>query len=272
MSARSMVAVSLGFALLLQPWPARAQQPGETAAADRPAKVWVGHYEEYEEFLKTARVVREEVVPIGVTEPTRVFFEPGGLVESAIVKDLRPSRDSGYFESYESEIAAYELDKLLGLDMVPVTVESTLNGGKASSQLWVENAAQLSDLQKEGERAPDRAAWVRQLRRFRVWVNLVANIDPNEGNNLVVRDPNWQLVLVDHSRAFTNRTRMIMDMTLIDRPFFERLKALNKDMLDEKVSDLIIDGSRSLLRRRDAIVEHFEKLAKEKGEAAVFTP
>jgi hypothetical protein len=272
MQTRLALAASLGCLLWWPSGPGLAQPVAQNGGSTSPAKVWVGRYAEYEEFLKTASIVRTERIPIGITEPTRAYFEPGGLAESAVVKALRPSRDSGYFESYQSEVAAYELDKLLGLDMVPVTVERTYTGQKASAQLWVEDAVQLSDLQKDGERSPDRAGWNRQVRRWRVFVNLIANVDPNEGNNLVVRDPDWRLVLVDHSRAFTNRTRMIMDMTLIDRPFFERLKALDKDMLDEKVSPLILDGSRSLLRRRDAIVEFFEQLAKEKGDAAVFSP
>ena len=37
----------------------------------------------------------------------------------------------GYWESYKSEIAAYELDKLLGLDMIPPTVERRVQGERA---------------------------------------------------------------------------------------------------------------------------------------------
>jgi len=243
----------------------------ERAPARSLAKPWVGRYAEFEEFLRNARVVRDEIIPVGVTEPRRGFFEPGGLVESAIFKALMPSRRTGFFESYQSEIAAYELDKLLGLDMVPATVERTFNGQRASAQMWVKNAEKLADLQAAGERSPDVLGWLRQTRRMRVFINLVANIDPNEGNNLVVRDPVWHLVLVDHSRAFTNRTDLLMEMSYIDRPFLERLRALDEAMLAETVAPLVLDGSRSLLRRRDAIVEHFEKLVRDNGEANVLT-
>ena len=88
----------------------------------------------------------------------------------------------------------------------------------------------------------------------------------------MVRDPNWQLVLVDHSRAFTNTTRMVFPMSAIDRPFYDRLKTLDKATLDGRIRKLVLDGSRSILRRRDLIVAQLEKLAKAKGEAAVFTP
>jgi hypothetical protein len=98
----------------------------------------------------------------------------------------------------------------------------------------------------------------------------VADIDPNAGNQLVLRDPVWHLILVDHSRAFSNITRMVFPMERIDRPFFDRLKALDKPTLDAKIGKLVLDGSRSLLRRRNIIVAEFDKLVKEKGEAAVF--
>ena len=47
-------------------------------------------------------------------DPDQAFFTPGGLAESAVVKILPPKLHKGYWESYKSEIAAYELDRLLG--------------------------------------------------------------------------------------------------------------------------------------------------------------
>src|SRR5919198_4541748 len=89
------------------------------------ARVWDGRAAEYEAYLRTAPIERVETIPIGVTRPRRAYFAPGGLARSAAWKPLRPSFQSGWFESYKSEIAAYELDKLLGLGMVPPTIERT---------------------------------------------------------------------------------------------------------------------------------------------------
>ncbi|OFW19207.1 MAG: hypothetical protein A3H97_23830 [Acidobacteria bacterium RIFCSPLOWO2_02_FULL_65_29] len=239
-------------------------------ATEKSPKIWVGRYEELEAFIKTAPIVRAEDIPIGVTRPRHGFFAPGGLVGGVAIKALRPSRDTGYFESYQSEIAAYEVDKLLQLDMVPPTVERTFEGKTVSAQLWVDGVVQRNSL--KGQEPPNPLDWNRQTRRWIVFHNLVANVDPNQGNLLVLREPNWQLVLVDHSRAFTNTTKMVFEMTGTDRPFFERVKALDKATLDAKIGKLVLDGSRSILRRRDLIVAQLEKLAKEKGEAAVFTP
>jgi hypothetical protein len=63
---------------------------------------------------------------------------------------------------------------------------------------------------------------------------------------------------------------MVFEMERIDRPFYDRLKMLDKTTLDDRIGKLVLDGSRSLMRRRDLIVAHFDKLVKAKGESAVF--
>ena len=240
-----------------------------SAPSSAGAKIWVGREAEFEEFLKAAPITRIEEVPIGVTKPMRAYFEPGGLVASVVFKPLQPGRSKGgYFESYKSEIAAYELDKLLGLGMVPPTVERRAKHDLGSAQLWVEHCVWLKT--KDPNTSGDIARWNRQVYRHRVWDNLTGNIDRNEGNLLV--DPQWNLILIDHSRAFTSTTKMPFPMTRIDRPFYEKLKALTEDDLKTHLDGLLFDGPKSVLKRRDLIVKHFEKLIKEKGEAAVLIP
>jgi hypothetical protein len=246
-----------------------AVQAGESAVASSP-KQWIGRNAEFEECLKTAAVESEKETPIGVTRPRQIFFKPGGVCARALFSAQRTSRDSGYLESYQSRIAAYELDKILRLDMVPPTVERAHGGEKGAAQLWVENAVYLKDL--EGKPSPDPVDWNRQIRRWRMFDALIAEIDRNAGNLLVLRDAKWHLVLIDHSRAFSSVTKLVYPVERIDREMFERLKALKKEDLDARLGTLVLDGSQSLLRRRDMIVERFEKLAKEKGEASVFLP
>jgi hypothetical protein len=231
------------------------------------AKVWLGRHAEYEEYLRTAPIVTVVDVGHGVTDPRRAFFRSGGLAPSALVKPLRPSRRrSGYWESYKSEIAAYELDRLLGLDMVPVTVERRVEGPEASVQLWVEGRL-LSDIGSQ----PDTQTWARDVCRMRVFDALTANIDRNEGNILV--DDAWNVILIDHSRAFAvDEMPDEKKITRLDREFFETLKALDAGVVMERLKPWLFKSSiKQLLKRRDAIVEKLERLAEEKGEAAVFS-
>lgn len=233
------------------------------------AKAWVGRYAELEDYLRAAPVERTEEVPIGVTKPKRIFFAPGGLASSATFKVLPMGRRSGFWEAHESEIAAYQLDRLLGLDMVPVTVERRVGGELAWVQLWVEGCRMIKDVDQAA--CPNPVEFAKQVCRQRVFDNLVANVDRNAGNILV--DGQWNLILIDHSRAFASNTMPFeKQMTRIDREMFAKLKVLDEASLAKTVRPWVLgDGPvRDILKRRDKIVAHFEKLARERGEATVF--
>jgi hypothetical protein len=275
-------AASLGAGLLLgslalAPAPIRAARPGvdvgQAVAAPAPAgksgKVWVGRHDEYVEYLKTARIDKVEDIGTGVTHPERAFFSPGGLARSATVKHLPPGRRSGFWESYKSEIAAYEVDRLLGMDMVPPTVERRVGDALASVQLWIDGCRLVNTVDQSA--CPSPNYWAKQAWRQRAFDNLIANIDRNEGNLLV--DGQWDLILIDHSRAFAENTMpFVKQLERIDRPFFERLKALDQASLMKSVRPWVVnDGAiRDLLKRRDRIVAHLEELARQRGEAIVF--
>jgi len=254
---------------------ASAQNPPATSAPpETPAvssKVWIGHYTEYEEYLKTAPIERLTSIPVGVTHPRRAYFAPGGLAASAAVKDLPPGRRAGFWESYKSEIAAYELDRLLELDMVPPTVERRVERELISLQLWVENCRPLKQVDQNVPHDP--LPWNRQVYRQRVFDDLIANIDDNAGNILV--NPLWDMILIDHSRCFARDAMPFeKEETRIDRPLFDKLKALDEAAVMARLKPWVISGStvKELLKRRDRIVAHFEARAKELGEAQVFVP
>lgn len=237
------------------------------------SKVWVGHYAEYEQFLKSAEIQRLEGINVGVTNPRHAFFPPGGLAVGAAWKPLKPGIYEGFFESYRSEIAAYKLDRLLELDMVPPTVERSYKIDTGSLQLWVENTQTLKQIQEKKLRAPDTHRWNVQLDRQKLFDDLVADIDDNQGNMLF--DRAWNLIKVDHSRAFTNTLVQPFGigtgLNRIDRPFFERVKALDRAAVQREIGGLLEGGGVGILMtRRDAIVKAFQKLAASKGDAAVF--
>jgi len=272
---RVLLATAIGLAAL----PLLAQEPAPAVA--RPAvapvvatqslgsKIWLGRHAEFEEYLRTAAIERVEKVPIGVTKPERGFFAPGGLARSAAVKHLPMGQRSGFWEAHKSEIAAYQVDRLLGLDMVPPSVERRVGSDLAAVVLWVEGCKHVKEVDQSA--CPHPIEWAKQVCRQKVFDNLIANIDRNAGNLLV--DGEWNLVLIDHSRAFaSDKMPFVKEMTRIDRELFARLKALDEAGLMKQVRPWVLgDGTvRGILKRRDKIVAHFEKLAQERGEAAVF--
>jgi len=249
--------------------PAAIPAPPTTPAAS--SKVWIGRYGVFEEFLKTAPIVRMQDIGVGVTHPRRAFFAPGGLATSAIVKNLPPGVHGGFWDSYKSEIAAYELDKLLALDMVPPTVERRVEHDLVSAQLWVEDCRPVGNVDQS--QRPDPVAWNREVNRERVFENLIANIDENAGNVLV--DPVWDIILIDHSRAFfSDQMPFEKVMTHIDRALFDKLKALDEATLVARLKPWVRSGGtvRDILKRRDKILAHFQKLIAEQGESSVIVP
>ena len=129
MGPRNVAAVLACLAAFLDQGPPAAQAgPG--------AKIWVGRHQEIEEYLRTAECVSMEMI---VPSTGRCTLRPGGPVARMAWRPLRPGVHRGFRESYKAEIAAYALDKLLQLDMVPPSVERQLEGSRGAAQLWVED-------------------------------------------------------------------------------------------------------------------------------------
>src|SRR4051794_26333340 len=109
------------------------------------ARTWIGHESAIEAHLRAAAVTSVEEIGTGVTRPKRAQLNPATPVSSLAWKVLPPGRQSGYWESYKSEIAAYELDKLLQLRMVPPAVERSLAGETGAAVMWLEGVRSVKE-------------------------------------------------------------------------------------------------------------------------------
>ena len=266
-SVLSFVALSLaiGFAPYVGAAKWSSASPQVAAPAEKSARIWEGRNAEFEAYIRDAPIDHIDEVPIGVTHPKRAFFKAGGLVESVAWKILPPGRPAGYWESYKSEIAAYELDKLLGMGMVPVAVEKKWNRDTAAAIMW------LSPIHswKEMEPKPKPAKWVRQVSRMKMFDNFICNKDRNAGNLLV--DDDWNLYLIDHSRAFIWDKDMAVKMQSVDREFWDKIQALDEAQLTAALGKWVDkDGIRAMLTRRERMKKEIDKLVTANGEAAVF--
>jgi len=262
-----MAAMSRGVAVAewrQQPAASEGTQPAVSA------KTWVGKAAEIEEYIRTAPIARTTDVPRGVTKPRRAYFAPGGLVESMAWKPLKPGMVNGFFESYKSEIAAYEIDKLLELDMVPPKVERRISGDLGVAVMWVVPTKSFADLRGVPTPPPAQAeSWNRQLVQAKMFQNLVGDLDPNLGNWLV--DPMWNLILVDHSRALTRTERLIHEMQRIDADLWTRMKALTAETLTKAAGTWIGKGEvGAILERREKMQAQIDKLVRSSSEARVF--
>lgn len=255
-------------AAALPPQAATAPQRAALSTTDNGAKTWMGHEPEVEEFLRSAPIVSEAEVPIGVTKPKRLYFAPGGPVASAAWKPLAPGMKQGYLESYKAEIAAYEMDKLLGMHMVPPYVERRVKGDLGAVAFWVENVHGWSI--DHPVRGPDPVAWDLQVIRMKMFDQLIGNIDRNQGNLLY--DDQYHLILIDHSRAFTGSKDIarMSQFTRVDGALWEKMLALDETQLASALGKWLDKGKlRAIFARRDRMKKNIDRMVAQKGEAAV---
>jgi hypothetical protein len=243
-------------------------QSAPPAAAAACSLSWVGQEAAIEDFLKSAKVMKMEQVPIGVTKPHRARFEPGGLVDSAAWKPLPPSYRSGYRESYKAELAAYALDRLLDMHMVPPVVERNIDDSDGALVYWIGN---VKGWNTKNPPTGSGLRWIQQVSRMRLFDQLIANIDRNAGNLLY--DDDWHLFLIDHSRAFTDRKdiRGTAAPNRVERAYWKKLEALDVPTLQKALGQWLSESEiAALLARRDRMREAINKMVAERGEANVF--
>jgi len=257
-SAFSVLAIALAAAPAL-PQTAPSVTPG--------ARVWADRVAEIEQYLKSAEIVGMEEIGVGVTKPRRATLAPGGPCEKIAWKPIRPGRYSGFWESYKSEVAAYELDKLLGMGMIPPTVEREVKGVTGAAVMWVSPVKSFKELGGvpglkgvSGPPPAQIASWTRQITVAKMFDNLIGNIDPNLGNWLV--DPSWNLILIDHTRAFTNTKDLYHQLVRVDDDLWVKMKALDEAGLTTALGAWLDKGQiKAILQRRDKMQQAIDKLA-----------
>ena len=81
-------------------------------------KSWLSVENDVEALLTDAEIVSMEKIGMGVTNPWRVDLKQGEHVLAGAFKPIKRGRQRGFWESYQAEIAAYEIDKLIVLSYV----------------------------------------------------------------------------------------------------------------------------------------------------------
>ncbi len=272
--SRFRLLLAVPVALLLAAFPAavapRAQAPAPAAAAPQDARTWLGRQAEMEEYLRTVQMLSFEDLSVGVTKPKRATLPPGGPMKYLVWKTIQPARYGGYWESYQSEIAAYEFDKRLQLNMVPPTVDKIFKGEHGAAVMWAAPTKSFKDL--GGPPTPPLAqqnAWARQLVKAKMFHNLIGDIDPNLGNWLV--DPAWNLILIDFSRCFTTDSTLKHELTRVDPDLWARMQALTEADLTTAIGAWVEKNERkAVLARRDKMQKLIDQLVKSRGADYVF--
>jgi len=223
----------------------------------------------FADILKTGEIVDVRDLGVGANKPLKVTLRKQSRTIDAVWKPIKRGPREETWESYQAEVAAYELDKMIGLYMVPPTVEREIRGLKGSLQLWVEGCRSFQDARDE---APGGVAWDQTMSRMKTFDNLISNWARSDRDFMV--DPEWNVVLIDHSQAFLSTNKLNADSDqvpdIFDRRLMDRLRSLQSDFLAMRFGRLLLDPQvRAILGRRDALLTLMEKLVAEKGESAV---
>jgi hypothetical protein len=251
--------LAVGLTLTAAPLPGQGQNETGWPAA--------GHLEE---FLREAKIVGRAQVGTGYTNPVKLEGER----HQAILKKIDMPDDS-----WRHEVAAYELDKLLGLGMVPPTVKRKDKGRLGCLQLWVEGAP----MERLVGAPPDLDVWRQQVSAMWLFDYLTANNDRHVNNALA--SPEYRLLMIDNSRAFGvsgiplramneggGATRALFwridfdpDLELYPTSYrselVDRVRSLSEVELKATLGTYIDKPvRRQILERRDSILETIEEM------------
>jgi hypothetical protein len=235
-----------------------------------------------EKFLRVAAVVRKKALSTGITHSEQYTLSDGSMTHKAVWKTidvfkrgLTPFEGGGFVmdfeDSYKQEIAAYELDKLLGLDLVPPTVERTFGGITGSLQLWVEGAMTEADRKQRKIVPPDPLAWNAQMYKVRLLHQLTYDTDARNIRNVLI-DPAFRVYVIDFSRSFTGYEDLPSEKELVrfPRSTLEAMKSLDRPTLDARLGRWLRRPQiEALLKRRDKVLALVARRVAESGEAAV---
>ncbi len=260
----------------------------------RPADdyTWVGptgdplpfeSFKDAEKFLTDSEVARSKTHRDGLNKYKKVVLDKDGVWVNSIFRwenvVKRPDFNSASFggqnrhfrDSYESELAAYKINEILGLNNIPPTVYREVEGRSGSVQLWMENTTKEVDRRRKGTDPPDATSWNRQSHDMRVFDNLINNIDRNQNNILIDKD--WNLWFIDHTRSFA------MDESLptpekvsrCSRNLYNALKQMDEGLVREALVSLLSEAEvDAFFVRRELLIKLLEDRVAEVGESEVF--
>jgi hypothetical protein len=238
----------------------------------------------WESFLREAEVVEQQQLgrEQGVTRPWKLTLRQGDVVRYALWKNPSGIK-GGFLEGWKYEIAAYRMDKLLGIDMVPPTVEKEFLGAAGSGQLWIDGTSLYRDMLAEGKsREPFRTeGWKKAGYIAQLFDNLIGNEDRHLGNVLVTGD--FRALLIDHSRTFRTLKSFVEGLPFSDkniplenlmrklpRSLVDRVSALSEGAVRDAVGDLLSDEEiQAVMARKKLLVDEIQKITARFGESDV---
>jgi hypothetical protein len=200
---------------------------------------------------------------LGAAELGTPQVDDAGLVTVEIRQDdarlaarfSENARDRGF----RPEIAAYRLDGLLDLGMVPVTVPREVAGETGSLQLLPDGTENEATRQASGAGGSAWCPLPEQWQALYVFDTLIGNA-ARRPQDMLYNPDDWQLMLTGHENAFSTRGGRPQYLEKVELQlgdaWVSALQSLSDAVLEEKLAD-VLDGRRlrALAKRRDELLE-----------------
>jgi len=230
--------------------------------------------ENIERFLKLAEIVATEPVGQGITAALRVELRDGEIQRPAIFKAVETGHEFGflygtemarvYRDSSRHEIAAYEIDKLIGLGLIPPVVEREIDGVAGSLQMWVEDKWRRF---VEGQPPPDRRRADDDVHATRLLDYLIFNTDRHFRN--LIFGPGWRPIVIDHSIGFHAMKVPFRPLYRFPRQPIERLRSLDGRQIRKALGPYLSKEQIKWVERRRKVVLDLVEASVERSGASV---
>lgn len=205
--------------------------------------------EELQRLLEEGDILAEQEDANGRT----IVTVGDGRRKVSAIFEKRPAR--GFYPS----VAAYRLDRLLELDMVPVTVPRKVGRSFGSLQFIAERVSDEQQRSASGRGGGASCSLPDQWAAMYVFDVFIYN----EGRSLqrMLYDPaSWRLILSEHDRAFVARKgrpkHLVSAPIEVTEGWRRALASLTDERLDANLGD-VLDGRRlrALKTRRDELLQ-----------------
>lgn len=196
-----------------------------------------------------------EIVTTRTDIAGRTFLEFEADGETVTAEFIKNPRSKGFIP----ELAAYRLDRLLELGMVPVTVTREINGASGVLQFVPSGMSNEAERSVSGRGGSAWCPIVLQWPVMYVWDTLVYNPGRSPQNMLYSTD-NWQLMLNAHQDSFASkrgRPPWLKQAELdLNEGWVDALARLSDERMQQELGD-VLDKRRlaALGKRRDQLLE-----------------
>lgn len=231
-------------------------QDGRTGLSPLDHPIRIGHESiPVDDDMLADILARGDVVELRIEGETRRLVE----VTSAgvtVVAHFRESPEDGF----EPELAAYRLDRMLELGMVPVTIRRVVDGQDGTLQLVPANAVSDAELVGIRDEIAAPCSLDKQAATMRVFDALIDN-SARSPSTMLYQSADILLILVDHGAAFGTGTvwpgHSANAGFVVGNQWKTALRKLDDAALRAELGD-VMDEQRlaGLTQRRDALLNN----------------